>query len=121
MSESTESYPNISIFSRLLNGMFYVQYVATNFIVAVILGYIGVLPNAGHNAWQDDIVGSFIYTLGAAVCIMLVPALIFGFANIISKQSKNRPANGWLWLEFPTFLIYLLIIFGYMQGWALKF
>jgi hypothetical protein len=46
---------------------------------------------------------------------------IFGFANIISKKWKNRPANGWLWLEAPTFLIYLVIIFGHIQGWALKF
>ncbi len=121
MSESNESSTNNSIFHSLLNAMFYVQYVGGNFIAAVVLGEIGFLPNADLNAWQDDIFGSFIITLGAASAIMLVPAVIFGFANIISKKWKNRPANGWFWLEVPTFLIYLVIIFGYMQGWALKF
>ena len=121
MSESTESSPNNSIFYSLVNGMFYVQYISTNIIAAVILGFIGVLPNADLNAWQDDIFGSVINTLGAASAIMLVPAVIFGFANIISKKWKNRPANGWFWLEVPTFLIYPLIVFGHIQGWALKF
>jgi hypothetical protein len=121
MSDSTESSPNNSIVYSLVNGVFYVQYVGTNFIAAVLLGQIRFLPNADQNAWRDDIFGSFIITLGAASAIMLVPAVIFGFANIISKKWKNRPANGWFWLEVPTFLIYLVIIFGYMQGWALKF
>jgi len=121
MSESNESSTNNSIFYSLVNGLFYVQYVSTNICVAVFLGLIGVLPNADLNAWQEDIFGSVINTLGTASAIMLVPAVIFGFANIISKNWKNRPANGWLWLEVPTFLIYPLIVFGHIEGWALKF
>ena len=120
MSANTEISHSNSIFYILVNGMFFVQYFATNFAVSVIMGLTGVVPSADQNAWREDIVGPFLITLGASIAIMFVPAIIFGFANVISQKWKKRAANGWLWLEAPTFLIYSLIIVGYMQGWASK-
>ncbi len=115
MSEDAEKPNNRPALFGKINEMFFIKYFAINIVVVLVLGLAGILPNADQYAWIYDPVGSFGASLGATVGLTLVPALIFGAANIVSTKWKKRTATGW-WLVAPTIIIYALVVLGYLRG-----